>query len=153
MVISCNAIGQAAIDNTQAFSGDTISNTVIATPTITSPQTWWVRPDGGTPYVNGTQTPVGQCTGLANASYASVGGTTTQDGLLLLHLPGVQQIIGTLGHYESSSGTCTTGNSGQPAWTSSTTTDGSCTWTKGGTYPVGQACAVGNFRYICGPMK
>jgi hypothetical protein len=41
-----------------------------ATP---SPQTWYVRQHGGTPYINGTQTPLGQCDGLHDADYGGTG--------------------------------------------------------------------------------
>jgi hypothetical protein len=35
--------------------------------------TWYVRPDGGTPYTNAKNTPRGQCNGLANAAYPGRG--------------------------------------------------------------------------------
>ncbi|MGA8940376.1 MAG: Ig-like domain-containing protein [Acidobacteriaceae bacterium] len=39
----------------------------------TGGNTWYVRPDGGTPYTNSTDTPAGQCNGLANAAYPGTG--------------------------------------------------------------------------------
>lgn len=35
--------------------------------------TWYVRPDGGTPYVSASQTPPGQCSGKVNAAYPGTG--------------------------------------------------------------------------------
>lgn len=44
----------------------------VANPTVVS-HTWYVRPNGGTPYVNAGATPSGQCDGLHDADYSGTG--------------------------------------------------------------------------------
>jgi Bacterial Ig-like domain (group 2) len=75
VTIKCGVAGDGvyATKNSGGYSPtDTFTFNVVA-PTPTS-QTWYVRPDGGTPYVNRQTTPSGQCNGKYNVSYASTGG-------------------------------------------------------------------------------
>lgn len=74
VTFTCGQAGNGIIDNSFGETGLTFGPINITSPTPTL-QIWYVRPDGGTPYVNGTQTPAGQCDGLHDASYASTGGT------------------------------------------------------------------------------
>jgi hypothetical protein len=66
-VVSCVTAGNA----TYSPAPPTYTVTVVAGGTGSN--TWYVRPDGGTPYTNATDTPVGQCNGLANAPYPGSG--------------------------------------------------------------------------------
>ena len=66
-VVSCVTAGNA----TYSPAPPTYTVTVVAGGTGSN--TWYVRPDGGTPYTNATDTPVGQCNGLANARYPGSG--------------------------------------------------------------------------------
>ena len=57
-------------------SGWTSPGTVIPIKVVaggTSTQTWYVRPDGGTPYVSSSQTPSGQCDGKGDVAYSGSG--------------------------------------------------------------------------------
>lgn len=71
VTITCGQAGNGTIDNTVSGAGLTRSFTVI-NPTITS-QTWYVRPNGGTPYVSAGVTPAGQCDGKHDADYPGTG--------------------------------------------------------------------------------
>jgi hypothetical protein len=66
-VVSCVTAGNATYSPAPA----TYTVTVIAGSA--GGHTWYVRPDGGTPYTNATHTPAGQCNGLANAAYPGSG--------------------------------------------------------------------------------
>jgi uncharacterized protein YfaP (DUF2135 family) len=66
-VVSCATAGNATYSPAPA----TYTVTVIAGGA--GGHTWYVRPDGGTPYTNATHTPAGQCNGLANAAYPGSG--------------------------------------------------------------------------------
>jgi hypothetical protein len=70
VTITCGLAGNG-VYTTPANSSTSFTFDVVA-PTLTT-QTWYVRPDGGTPYVNSTQTPSGQCSGLVNAAYPGSG--------------------------------------------------------------------------------
>ncbi|MHB8301715.1 MAG: Ig-like domain repeat protein [Acidobacteriaceae bacterium] len=77
VTITCGRAGNAVF-GASALSGwvspgNTIALTVVAGGT--SNTTWYVRPDGGTVY-SSTNT-AGQCSGKVDASYASTGGTGT----------------------------------------------------------------------------
>ncbi len=70
VTMTCGAAGNGQYASMQ-YSGNTFSFNVVApTPTL---QTWYVRPGGGTPFVNATQTPNGQCDGLHDADYPGNG--------------------------------------------------------------------------------
>jgi hypothetical protein len=75
-VVTCVTAGNAAYT---ADASIPTAATVPATYSVTvvnggvGGNTWYVRPDGGTPYTNATNTPVGQCNGLANAAYPGSG--------------------------------------------------------------------------------
>jgi hypothetical protein len=72
VTITCGQAGNGAYGTGSAAGrGNTFAFKVVA-PAVTG-QTWYVRPDGGTPYVNSTQTPAGQCSGLVNAPYPGTG--------------------------------------------------------------------------------
>jgi hypothetical protein len=53
----------------------TLSITIAAAPSTNAGTTWYVRPDGGTRY--STDMTQGQCNGMYDVSYASTGGTGT----------------------------------------------------------------------------
>jgi hypothetical protein len=70
VTMTCGAAGNGQYAS-MPYSGNTFPFNVIApTPTL---QTWYVRPNGGTPFVNATQTPNGQCDGLHDADYPGSG--------------------------------------------------------------------------------
>ena len=70
VTMTCGAAGNGQYAS-MPYSGNTFSFNVVApTPTL---QTWYVRPNGGTPFVNATQTPNGQCDGLHDADYPGNG--------------------------------------------------------------------------------
>jgi hypothetical protein len=72
VTITCGQAGTGVYGTGSAAGrGNSFTFNVVA-PTPTS-QTWYVRPDGGTPFVNSTQTPAGQCSGLVNAAYPGTG--------------------------------------------------------------------------------
>lgn len=126
--------------------------TAFWTFTVTNPsvtlQSWFVRTDGGTPWVSSGATPFGQCTGKTDAAYS---GTTNARWR-----PSTVYTLGTVvtannGHYQTvtTAGTSgTVGSAPEPTWGGTTTTDGSVTWTAGATYPVNQACGLGNFSFL-----
>ena len=71
VTITCGAAGNGQYETDVQYSGNTFTFNVIA-PTPTN-QTWYVRPNGGTPFINSTQTPNGQCDGLHDADYPGTG--------------------------------------------------------------------------------
>jgi hypothetical protein len=75
VTITCEQAGTAVYGNSAIAGwvapGNAFSLTVV--PGGTGNTTWYVRPDGGTPYVNATQTPNGQCDGKADAPYPGSG--------------------------------------------------------------------------------
>jgi hypothetical protein len=77
VTITCTRTGNAAYADSTISGWQTPGNYIqlTVTPGGTSNQTWYVRPDGGTPYVDASTTPSGQCDGKHDASYASTGGT------------------------------------------------------------------------------
>jgi len=107
------------------------------------PQTWYVRPDGGTRY--SSNVPHGQCNGTADASYVSVGGITNalwQPNTV--YAPGAT-ITDNQGFYETTSAGLTSGSAwAGPTWGGGTTPDGTGSWTQGAAYPTNQNCAFGN---------
>jgi hypothetical protein len=66
-VVSCVTAGNAT------YSPALPTYTITVVTGGTGGNTWYVRPDGGTPYTNATNTPAGQCNGLANAAYPGSG--------------------------------------------------------------------------------
>jgi len=146
VTITCGRAGDAVFGNSTdagwVAPGTTVTLNVVNGGT--SNQTWYVRPDGGTPYT-ATSTN-GQCTGLSDAPYPgtvsaewrpatayALGATITPTNSLYY------QTVTTAG----TSGTTTY----QPTW-GTTTTDGTVVWTQGAVYPKDQACALGNIRYL-----
>lgn len=71
VTITCGQAGNGTIDNTPTHAGLTFTYNVVS-PTATL-QTWYVRPNGGTIYINGTRTPSGQCDGKHDADYPGSG--------------------------------------------------------------------------------
>jgi hypothetical protein len=72
VTISCAQGGDGVYATGSAGgAGNTFAFHVVA-PRVTA-QTWYVRPDGGTPYVNRTQTPGGQCNGKYDKPYPGSG--------------------------------------------------------------------------------
>jgi len=70
VTMTCGAAGNGQY-TTMPYSGITFPFNVVApTPTL---QTRYVRPKGGTPFVNSTQTPNGQCDGLHDTDYPGTG--------------------------------------------------------------------------------
>jgi hypothetical protein len=109
--------------------------------------TWYVRTDGGTPYVNGTQTPHGQCTGLSNAAYSGVSQRWQPQTSYALNT----QIADEQGYVEKVTTAGISGTAAVPAW-STTTSDGTVTWTRQSTYPINQSCAMGKLKYLWADM-
>ena len=70
VTITCGAAGNGVYGSGSGV-GNTFTFNVVA-PTPTS-QTWYVRPNGGTPYVSSSQTPAGQCDGKHDADYPGSG--------------------------------------------------------------------------------
>ena len=72
VTISCAQGGDGVYATGSAGgAGNTFAFHVVA-PRVTA-QTWYVRPDGGTPYVSRTQTPGGQCNGKYDKPYPGSG--------------------------------------------------------------------------------
>ena len=73
--ITCGRAGNGAFgkssQNGWISPGNVITVTVVNGGT--SNQTWYVRPDGGTPFVDASTTPNGQCDGLHDAAYPGKG--------------------------------------------------------------------------------
>jgi hypothetical protein len=70
VTITCGSAGNGKYA-TASGTGTTFTFNVVA-PTPTS-QTWYVRPNGGTPFVSNSQTPSGQCDGKHDADYPGTG--------------------------------------------------------------------------------
>ncbi len=73
--IVCSRAGDAAYGKSALEGwispGNSVDITVVAGGAGNT--TWYVRPDGGTPFVNAAQTPTGQCNGLSNQPYPGSG--------------------------------------------------------------------------------
>ena len=73
--IICKHAGDAAFGSS-TISSWTAPGNVITLSIVnggTSSNTWYVRPDGGSPFVNAAQTPTGQCDGKHDAAYSGSG--------------------------------------------------------------------------------
>lgn len=125
--------------------GNYIVLTIVTAPTATN-HTWYVRPNGGTPWYDGTSTPYGQCNGLSDADY-----TGGPRGIWLSnHVYNVgDQIANTSGMVATITVAGTSGTS-HPTWTGTGTSviDNTVTWSVGSAYPTDQNCALGNLRYL-----
>lgn len=147
--ITCGRAGNAVFGSSS--SAGWVSPGNVITLTIVNGgsgnQTWYVRPNGGTPYINAATTPHGQCDGKHDADYP--GPTTAR------WLPSIVHNVGDLiadpqGNIEKVTTAGTSGTAGVP-WSTTvggTVADGTVVWTMQGPYPVNQACAVGNLRYL-----
>jgi hypothetical protein len=148
VTLTCAQAGNGAYDNSGITGAGLTVVLYTVQPPITS-NTWYVRQNGGSPYVNGTQTPKGQCTGLVNKDYtdASIGGLSADWWHPATTYPASHTIGDANGFYETtaSGGSCVSGGT-PPAFSGSSTTDNTCVWTKGAAYPTDQGCAVGNLR-------
>ncbi|HEV2710973.1 MAG TPA: Ig-like domain repeat protein [Edaphobacter sp.] len=75
VTITCGRAGDAVwgTSNSKGWMapGNAVTLNIVAGQTGT--QTWYVRPGGGTPYVNSSETPVGQCDGKHDADYPGSG--------------------------------------------------------------------------------
>ena len=70
VTMTCGAAGNGKYGTAQ-YSGNSFKFDVVSPkPTL---RTWYVRPKGGTPFVNSGQTPHGQCDGLHDADYPGSG--------------------------------------------------------------------------------
>ena len=114
--------------------------------------TWYVRKDGGTRW--SSIDTVGQCDGLADASYVSTGALTNASWLPSTHF-NVSDIVtdsnGNSGggfYWTVSVAGTTDSNPLGPVWTGSSVTSGSVTFVKGGAIPVNQHCAFNDYRYL-----
>jgi hypothetical protein len=111
-----------------------------------SPQTYYVTATGGTRYSSAVL--YGQCNGLYNASYASVGGVTTNTWAPSTAYALGVEIADNTGHYETVTTAGTSGTlSAYPTW-GATTTDGTVTWTRGAAYATDGNCAFNDVRYL-----
>jgi hypothetical protein len=73
--ITCGRAGDATFGQS-AISGWVSPGNIITLNIVaggTGKQTWYVRPAGGTPYLNATVTPAGQCDGKHDADYPGSG--------------------------------------------------------------------------------
>jgi Bacterial Ig-like domain (group 3)/Bacterial Ig-like domain (group 2) len=70
VTITCGQAGNGKYGNGFRTGNSFTFNVVAPAPTA---QTWYVRPNGGSPYVSSTQTPAGQCDGLHDADYPGTG--------------------------------------------------------------------------------
>jgi hypothetical protein len=70
-----NFTATVADNGTPVQTASATSSIVVAAVQSSGPGTWYVRPDGGTRY--SSNVPSGQCNGRFDASYASTGGTGT----------------------------------------------------------------------------
>ena len=75
VTITCGRGGDGVFGASTATGWQTPGNVITLTvaPGGKGNTTWYVRPDGGTPFVSATQTPAGQCNGKANATYPGSG--------------------------------------------------------------------------------
>ena len=75
VTVTCNLPGNAVFGNSTITGwqapGNFLNLTVVAGGT--GNKTWYVRPNGGTPFTNSTATPNGQCDGLGDADYPGKG--------------------------------------------------------------------------------
>lgn len=73
--ITCGLAGNARFGkstlNGWVSPGNVITLNIVAGGT--GKQTWYIRPDGGTPFTNATATPTGQCDGKHDAAYPGSG--------------------------------------------------------------------------------
>jgi hypothetical protein len=75
VTLTCNRAGDASY-GTSSANGWTAPGNLITLAVVnggTSNQTWYVRPGGGLPYTNATDTPKGQCDGKHDADYPGSG--------------------------------------------------------------------------------
>ncbi|WP_158790534.1 Ig-like domain-containing protein [Granulicella sp. L60] len=70
VTITCGEAGNGKYGSTSQSGNSFTFNVVSPTPTS---RTWYVRPNGGSPYVSSSQTPSGQCDGLHDADYSGTG--------------------------------------------------------------------------------
>ena len=75
VTITCGRGGDGVFGSSTAAGWQAPGNVITLTivPGGTGNSTWYVRPDGGTPFVNASQTPAGQCDGKMDASYPGTG--------------------------------------------------------------------------------
>jgi hypothetical protein len=155
--ITCNIAGNAVWGNSTVANWTAPGN-FIALNIVnggTGNTTWYVRPDGGLPWVNATETPYGQCTGKTDAAYT--GGPITH-WISGQTLPVGYKIADDQGDVETVTSAGTTDAGTRPTFpvhgsaNGTRTTDGTVVWTKGDPYPVNQACAVGNLTYLWSDM-
>jgi len=124
--------------------GTSGGNTVFFDNFTPGPQTWYVRPDGGTRYnAHGAPATFGQCDGLSDTAYTGTTNAVWTMGVVVA--PGTT-ITGNTGFYETTTAGGTSGVT-IPAW-GTTTTDGTVTWTKGAAYPQNGHCAFSDIRYL-----
>jgi hypothetical protein len=74
--VTCVTAGNGSY-SAPTINGSSIANSTTFLVTVvaggTGGRTWYVRSGGGTPYTNATDTPTGQCNGLANVVYSGTG--------------------------------------------------------------------------------
>lgn len=159
VTITCTPSGNGVYDTALSGHNDFYGHPVGATGstaawefTVVNPTAtlvnWFVGTDGGTPFVSSGATPFGQCTGKTDAAYS--GTTNARWHPLTAYTTGIV-ITANNGHYQTATTGGTSGTvsgASEPTWGGTTTTDGSVTWTAGATYPVNQACRLGNFSYL-----
>jgi hypothetical protein len=76
VTISCAIKGNARFGNSAIAGWVAPGNAItfqVTQGSTAAATTWYVRPDGGTPFVSATQTPNGQCNGKVNAPYPGSG--------------------------------------------------------------------------------
>lgn len=73
--ITCGRAGNGVFGKSSQAGWISPGNVITVTVVNggTSDQTWYVRPDGGTPFVSASTTPNGQCDGLHDAAYPGQG--------------------------------------------------------------------------------
>lgn len=142
--ITCGRIGDAVFGSSSASGwtspGTTVAVTVVSVP-ATSPQTWYVRPNGGTIY-NATTSPFGQCTGLTDADYTGPSHTFWASG----HIYALNALVINRNGHTWKATTAGTSGTSEPSWAASPITDGTVVWADQGAYPINQACALDNAR-------
>jgi hypothetical protein len=75
VTLTCGRSGDA-VYGTSSASGWVAPGTIITLSVVsggTGNRTWYIRPGGGLPYTNATDTPNGQCDGLHDADYPGTG--------------------------------------------------------------------------------
>lgn len=130
---------------TRALSANSASTSQTYTIRSGAAQTWYVRPDGGTR--NSSNVPNGQCDGLADVSYVSTGAlTNARWAANTVYAPGAM-VTDSNGFYETTTAGLTSGSAViGPTWGSTSTSDGTGTWTKGAAYPKNNPCAFNDIR-------